>query len=601
MIRRRSTVLALVGLLTAVGAVVVAPGGQAGAAATATTITVVRDQRRPDGTVVRSQMQVPATVRNLVRRSAKPTGPNGPAPAKLSPRLAAAVNDPTAPATERVIITFKEDRRIPRFPELDSRLGRAAVANVRAQAHSDALMAGIAGQRQAGYQALSADLARLGVQTLETFWLIKGMVVVAPRAALPMLARRADVAYVEPAEGGMKPPDADPNNDEEDARALLGTDPHYFSSGLSFVGVLDTGVRRTHVLLRDNFAGFAEDMVNPTNPNPDDCFVHGTSTASVIAGGDALGPTFRGMTRNIVDSFKVYRSDACGLLVPEAAVRGFQRAVQVGDRVIVAELGTIENEFSALSAAADAAYDAGAVVVAADGNTGPNPGSVVAPAVAQKVLGIGAVDLQTHVTPDFQGVGPTADGRVKPDVQAPTNVETGSSQSDTATQVYGGTSAATAHAGGMAGVVRNLVRAPDRSVDPGAVYAYMLAMGVSNVSASDRQGAGLMVLGPNWSWVVAHPTISNLQQLDLPLGVGPNQSVRLAIWWPELPATHNDIDVSLIGPDGHTVFGESLSVKNVFERVITSSLPEGVYTVEIHGYNVPSGTQDVHMVAITTP
>jgi hypothetical protein len=59
--------------------------------------------------------------------------------------------------------------------------------------------------------------------------------------------------------------------------------------------------------------------------------------------------------------------------------------------------------------------------------------------------------------------------------------------------------------------------------------------------------------------------------------------------------------VSLIGPDGHTVFGESLSVKNVFERVVTSSLPEGVYTVEIHGYNVPSGTQDVHMVAITTP
>jgi hypothetical protein len=57
----------------------------------------------------------------------------------------------------------------------------------------------------------------------------------------------------------------------------------------------------------------------------------------------------------------------------------------------------------------------------------------------------------------------------------------------------------------------------------------------------------------------------------------------------------------LIGPDGRTVIGESLSVKNVFERVITSSLLEGVYTVEIHGYNVQSGMQDVHMVAITTP
>jgi hypothetical protein len=428
------------------------------------------------------------------------------------------------------------------------------------------------------------------------------MVVAAPRSALLALSQRGDVAYVEPAEGGIKPPaDADPANDEEDARALMGTDPYYDSSSLSFIGILDTGVRRTHVMLTDNFrVGYAEDLVNPANPDPSDCFNHGTSTAAVITGSNGLGPALRGITRQVVDSFKVYRSDACGILVREAAVRGFQRAVAVGDRVIVAEIGAVEGPDSVLSAAADSAYDAGAVVVAATGNGGPSPGSVVEPAAAHKVLGIGAVDVKTLATPAFQSVGPTLDGRVKPDVQAPTNVETASPQSDTATQVFGGTSAATAHAGGFAAVVRNLVRGNNFEVDPGSVNAFMIAMGSAD-QWSPTQGAGRVLIGSNWSFSVAHPTIGNHQKVNIPVGVGPNQKLRVAIWWPERPGTHNDIDVLLIGPDGHTVWGASSSVFNVFERINTSALPEGVYTIQVSGFSVPGGSQLVHVFEMNTP
>jgi hypothetical protein len=593
--------LAVAALLAAAGAAA-APSQQASAGATGAMATIVvdRGQLQPDGTVVRSQEQVPVAVGGLPRQLDKPPQPNRPAPAKLSPVLAAAINDPTAPATERVIVTFQQDRKVPRFPEPDSRQPRSAAVNLDVQARSDALVASITSQRQPGYQALTAELAPLGIRTLETFWLVKAMLVEAPRSALPALARRADVAYVEPAEGGVKPLDADPANDEEDARAILGTDPSYDSPPFSRIGILDTGVRRTHVLLADNFrTGLAEDLVNPTNPNPNDCFNHGTSTASIIAGGGALGPAFRGMTRNIVDSFKVFRSDACGTLVLAAAGLGFERAVQVGDRVIVAALGSIADEYSFLSNAADAAYDAGAMVIAGTGNDGPNPGSVIAPAVAQKVLGIGAVDVKTLATPDYQSVGPTSDFRVKPDLQAPTNVETGSPQSDTATRVFTGTSAATAHAGAMAAVVGNRVRRADGTVDPGTAYAYMIATGTAD-SVTNKQGAGRMQLCSNCGWSVATPTIGNLQKLDFPMGVGPNQKVRLAIWWPEAPSTHNDIDLALIGPDGHTVWGVSGSVNNVFERINTSALPEGVYTVRIRGYNVQSGSQLVHLVAITT-
>ena len=544
---------------------------------------------------------MPVTVGDAPRQPDKPTGPPRPAPTKLSSTLAAAAKNPSGPATQRVIVTFREDQKIPRFPDLDPMLPRTATANLQLRARSDALVASIANRRQAGYQALSADLARMGVQTLETFWLIKGMVVVAPRSALLALSQRSDVAYVEPDEGGVKPLDSDPNNDEADATALMGTDPSYFTGAVSYIGILDTGVRKTHALLRDNFqVGFAEDLVNPTNPDTNDCFNHGTSTAAVIAGSDGLGPAFRGMTRQVVDSFKVYRSDACGILVTAAAVRGFQRAVQVSDRVIVVELGAVEGPDSALSAAAAAAYDAGAVVVAGNGNNGPSPGSVIEPAAAHKVLGIGAVDLETLATPDYQSVGPTLDGRVKPDVQAPTNVETASPQSDTATQVFGGTSAATAHAGGFAAVLRNMLRGNNFEVDPGAVNAFMIAMG-SLRQWTPTQGAGLLRIGSNFSFQVAHPTIGNHQNVDIRVGVGPNQKLRLAIWWPEQSAAHNDIDLFLIGPDGHTVLDASGSTFNVFERINTTALPEGVYTVRINGFSVPSGSQLVHMFAMDTP
>jgi hypothetical protein len=83
------------------------------------------------------------------------------------------------------------------------------------------------------------------------------------------------------------------------------------------------------------------------------------------------------------DSFKVYPS-GCGGLDAAAAINGFQRAVQVLDRVIVAEMQAGGDELSAISAAADAAYDAGAVVIAANGNNGSGAGTVNVPGNARR-------------------------------------------------------------------------------------------------------------------------------------------------------------------------------------------------------------------------
>ncbi|MGH7729862.1 MAG: S8 family serine peptidase, partial [Candidatus Eiseniibacteriota bacterium] len=123
----------------------------------------------------------------------------------------------------------------------------------------------------------------------------------------------------------------------------------------------------------------------------------------------------------------------CAILDPPAALRSFDVAVANGARVLVAEIQDTSSFFGGLAKAADRANrTGGAVVIAATGNF-PGAGTVSAPASARRVLGIGAHD-GNGVTDPLQSRGPTADGRIKPDVQAPLDVVTASSASNSATR-----------------------------------------------------------------------------------------------------------------------------------------------------------------------
>ena len=114
----------------------------------------------------------------------------------------------------------------------------------------------------------------------------------------------------------------------------------------------------------------------------------------------------------------------------------------------MAEMQGGGSDTSAISTAADSAFDAGAVVIAANGNNGPNSSTVNTPANAHKVIGVGNFDVQTLSQIQSQSRGPAPDNRFKPDIQAPTNTETASNSSDSALRVFGGTSGATPYAAG---------------------------------------------------------------------------------------------------------------------------------------------------------
>ncbi len=539
-------------------------------------------------------------------------------PGKIHPLLKKWVATRTATETEQVLITFYDDLTIPRFPEPDTKQLRKSATNRKAIRQAAQLVTEIQERRAERYRQLTDELGeRCKAKVIETFWLIRAILVEMPLGAISELAKREDVFYLEPRNSGEKPPqNTNPNDDVDDGRARVVSDPH-FNLGLTggFIGLLDTGVRFTHTLFNSpSHIDFRRDCVNGGancttgpgfNPN-DDCWNHGTSLAAIITANTRQGNAFRGVTAITLDSFKVYPA-GCGGLDSVAAVRGFQAAVAALDRVIVAEMQGNGDDLSAISAAADTAFDAGAVIVAANGNNGPGTNIVNTPANAHKVIGVGNFDVQTQTQVNSQSRGPAPDGRFKPDIQAPTNTETASNASDTAFQVFTGTSGATPYAAGTAALLRNWLRGTSFSIDPGQVYAHLILSGQQPYPFNNTSGAGPLRLPTDGRAWWGKVSVANGQTIDIPLDIrgGNPNTLDGALWWPETAfqfpligrfEIHNDIDLYLVDPNG-VVRASSISIPSVFERArVGGPVASGTWRFRIRGYNV-TGSQTVYWAA----
>jgi serine protease AprX len=270
--------------------------------------------------------------------------------------------------------------------------------------------------------------------------------------------------------------------------------------------------------------------------------------------------------------------------------------------VIVAEMQGEGDHDSAIAQAADAAFDAGAVVIAANGNNGPNDGTVNCPANARRAIGVGSFDVQSDKQIVGQSRGPAADGRFKPDIQAPTNTETASNASDTARQVFGGTSGATPYAGGAAALLRNWLRGTSSSIDPGLVYAFLVLCGQKPYPFDNISGAGPLRLPADGTVWWGKVSVANQATINIPLAIGSGTANTLdaAIWWPE-SGVHNDIDLLLVDPSGN-VRAASTSTNSVFERCrVLGAVATGTWRVRIRGTGVPAGPQTVYWAAHVRP
>ncbi len=520
---------------------------------------------------------------------------------KISPVLQQWLKEKPLHERVEVILTFNNDMPIPRLPLLADSESREKGGTQRDKAIDDLIR-----RRYEGQGRQLKQLSTLGeFKATENFWLVNSVAGETTLGQVEKLAKSRDVVYVQPVNGGEEPPqDANNDNDAQDGRAWIDSDP-YFNLGLTapWIGLLDTGVRETHEMFNgpDNIAWMRDCVNGGTNCNdssapgydPSDfSWNHGTRSAGLLTGNLQNGNAFRGVSEIRTDSWQIYTA---GGLNTAATVRAIQAAVRAFDKVLVGEIQAAEADNGTIATAADNAYDAGVIFVSANGNFGPNASTVRSPGIAHKVLGVGGFMTDGGAQYVNQGRGPANDGRFKPDIQAPTWSETASGSSDTALGLFTGTSGATPYAAAAAMLSRNWLR-QFGTFDNGQTYAFMILYGQDPYPYDHTVGAGKLEMATNgWArW--GKVAVGNRMNIDIPINIPANRkNFDGALWWPESESQdHNDIDIHLIDPSG-VERARGYSSASIFERAaVRGNLQAGTWTLRIRGYRVRTGAQTVY-------
>ncbi|MDZ7290130.1 MAG: S8 family serine peptidase [candidate division KSB1 bacterium] len=230
----------------------------------------------------------------------------------------------------------------------------------------------------------------------------------------------------------------------EQIRATILHDAGIFGIGV-IVGMMDSGFQwRKHEAFA-NLKVLAEwDVAHNDSLTSDeagqDCpgeQSHGTQTLSVIAGfapGNLIGPAFG--ARYLLAKTEIDRNVNCQRSETNAEEDNWAQAVEwmeeLGVEVTSTSLGystfdegqrsytpgEMDGKTAIITKAAEMAARKGVIVVNAAGNEGGNSWRIIAaPADGAHVIAVGAVYSTGDVT-YFSSRGPTADGRIKPDVMA---------------------------------------------------------------------------------------------------------------------------------------------------------------------------------------
>lgn len=288
------------------------------------------------------------------------------------------------------------------------------------------------------------------------------------------------------------------------------------------VGMLDTGYYKIHqaftAALSESRVLAEWDFINNdenTQNEEEDVLTqhnHGTYTWSALGGefdGQLYGPAFKA-------SFVLAKTEKDSLEQPieeDYWVAGLEWADFIGAEVISSSVGYLDwytyedlnGNTATCTRAADKAASRGVLVVNSAGNERLNSWHyVVTPADGDSVIAVGAVDWDGYIA-YFSSVGPTYDGRIKPDVVA-RGVSTYCARPDGISSYGGvsGTSLSTPLVAGSAAVLLSahpdwtamqvreaLMMTADRASDPDTVYGWGL---INLFSAVNYNPSGAMAI-----------------------------------------------------------------------------------------------------------
>jgi subtilisin family serine protease len=459
------------------------------------------------------------------------------------------------------------------------------------------------------------------------------------------------------------------------------------------VGVLDTGLDADMCQFYDDAEGLPPANTGPGagSPDPDqrkvlvvnflysgddpalpwdwDSHDHGTHVAGTIAGDNPLSPGIRDGMDGMAPAAKLvvqdggFGTDDCADLpaigCPAADLYPFfEQAYLQGARIHSNSYGdrenfTPHNIYSDGSEAADAfMWDHPEfLLVFAAGNNGPAFASVASPATAKNVLAVGATNHGSSAgsLATFSSLGPTHDGRIKPDVTAPgANIISADNDNDTATyncsgRSMSGTSMACPTAAGLAALVREYyvkgyyptgTATPANSLTLSAALlkATLIAAARAMESElipppSDQQGWGRLLLDDALFFprdgrklfaedaverFVSSGDPPDLYDIEILNSAEPLQVVLAWTDYPSNPAASvnlvNDLNLEVTSPSGDiylgnvfsggaSVTGGSADILNNVEVVRIESPETGSWTVRVHPHAIPQPTQGYGLVA----
>jgi serine protease AprX len=295
--------------------------------------------------------------------------------------------------------------------------------------------------------AISAYLSQQQVSSVASFSFVKDVTPVVtfhgdnePIEVIPKSLQRQSVEKA----GGL---DYGPSLEQDSVIKV----PAVHSLGINGTGVLigmvDAGFRwrihealkNIHVIAEHDFIFNRDTTANGPNDVPDQDS-HGTSTLSVLGGyspgnlvGVAYGADFMlAKTEYIPVTDYKWEEDNWVEGIEWMEARGVDVvSSSVGYVIFVDSSGAIDSSESYFWSRGDfngrtavttkatvMAARKGVVVVNSMGNEGNTVGSIIAPADADSIISAGAVNYSS-VLASFSSVGPTNDGRIKPDVVAP--------------------------------------------------------------------------------------------------------------------------------------------------------------------------------------
>ena len=333
------------------------------------------------------------------------------------------------------------------------------------------------------------------------FNLIDGVAVTIPKVAADNLANKDFVREVQP--------DYDVKTRLSESTNTVGAEKVWNKNitGESVdVAVLDTGIEDDTVLN-------VETQVDYTGEGTDDLSGHGTHVAGIVASPDEQ---YRGVAYG-ADLFDVKVLDQEGTGSTSDVIAGLEYAVDNGAEVATLSLGAAVESCdgtSSLSEAVDNTVNQGVAVTVAAGNNGPDSETITAPGCAEKPITVGS-SVKNEIS-DFSGRGPTADGRVKPDLVAPGQSITSLTNNDgdgPNFESLSGTSMATPHAAGAAA----LMLAANQSLSPEEIKNVQESTAEDIGFDENIQGSGRLEIQSAYQEVATKSTQENNTRNSAPV------------------------------------------------------------------------------------